>query len=55
MYEHLKELGVPCEYHIYGAEGKTEVGHVFQCNMRLAEAEQCNDDECHFFERHTEK
>ncbi|WP_026511246.1 MULTISPECIES: alpha/beta hydrolase [unclassified Butyrivibrio] len=26
-----------------------ELGHVFHCNMRLPEAEQCNDDEVEFF------
>lgn len=52
MYEHLKSLGVPCEYRIYGAEDREDVAHVFHCNMRLPEAKECNDEECRFFEQY---
>lgn len=55
MYERLKAMGVPCEYHIYGAEGKEELGHIFHCNMYLAEAAQCNEEECSFFEKYAGK
>lgn len=48
MYEHLKERGVEAEYHYYESE-KTELGHVFHCNMNLEEAKECNEDECRFF------
>ncbi|MBO6041558.1 MAG: alpha/beta hydrolase [Oscillospiraceae bacterium] len=46
--ELLQSLGVPAEYHYYG-DPQHVLGHVFHCNMRLAEAEQCNRDECGFF------
>lgn len=52
MYEALKALGVPCEYHIYGSMEQEEVAHVFHCDMRLTEAKKCNDDECAFFRQY---
>jgi len=27
------------------------MGHVFHLNLRLEEAQVCNDDECSFFDR----
>ena len=52
MYQLLKEKGIECEYHIYGAEDRKDIAHVFHCNMRLPEAKKCNDEECEFFKRH---
>lgn len=52
MVRFLQENGVEAEYHLYGEEGQTYMGHVFHCNIKLAEATQCNDEECAFFWRH---
>lgn len=46
--EKLQNLGVKTEYHYYG-EGEHKLGHVFHCNLRLPEAQRCNDEECAFF------
>ena len=46
--ECLAKAGVRCEYKLYGTE-KEPLGHVFHCNVRLAEAAQANDDMCSFF------
>lgn len=40
--------GVPYEYKVYGDETNA-LSHVFHCDMRLADAGICNDDECDFF------
>ena len=48
MQEKLEEFQVTYKYRIYG-EGKKEIGHVFHCNIRLPEAEECNTEECEFF------
>lgn len=45
--ECLGKAGVRCEYKLYGTE-KEPLGHVFHCNVRLAEAAQANDDMCSF-------
>lgn len=37
---------------VYGSKEKEEVGHVFHVNCRLPEADQCNDEECAFFNRY---
>ena len=52
LYRHLQKVGVESEYHIYGEKGNKEVGHVFHVNVKLAEGQKCNDDECEFFRRH---
>jgi len=52
MYEKLRSLGVECELKIYGSREKEEIAHVFHVNIRLPEAELCNDDECRFFKKH---
>ena len=49
MYRRLQEQGVPCEYRLYGTEEQTYMAHVFHLNIRLAEAEICNQEECGFF------
>ncbi len=49
--ELLKSKNVPFEFRLYGKEGEEHMGHVFHCNMRLAEAKTCNDDECDFFKK----
>ena len=47
----LDQAGVECVYHYYKS-AERELGHVFHCNMRLAEASQANADECAFFHAH---
>ena len=48
MVNALKELNVPVEYHYYGNPDNV-LGHVFHCNIRLPDAQQCNRDECEWF------
>ncbi len=48
MVHALDELDGEVAYHFYKSPDR-ELGHVFHCNMRLAEAARCNDDECDFF------
>lgn len=49
MYEFLLAAGVPAVYRLYGQKEQKYMGHVFHCNLNLAEAKQCNKDECDFF------
>ena len=49
--EELDECGVEVCYRYYKSPER-ELGHVFHCNMCLAEASQCNADECAFFWAH---
>lgn len=51
MYRHLQSLSVPCELKIYGSKEQEEIAHVFHVNIKLPEAEKCNDEECAFFRR----
>lgn len=51
MYEYLTNLGIPCEYKLYGTEEQKEMAHVFHLNIRMPEATECNDAECEFFKR----
>lgn len=44
----LDELDVEVCYRFYKSP-ELELGHVFHCNMKLAEAARANDDECAFF------
>ena len=47
----LKEKKVPYTYSCY--EGtKKKLGHVFHLNMKLADADRCNDAECDFFRQY---
>ena len=46
----LQEKGVPCESVFYG-DAENPLGHVFHCNIRLPEAQACNEEECRFFRR----
>lgn len=46
--EKLQSLGVRAEYHYYG-DSEHVLGHVFHCNIRMPEAQRCNDEECSFF------
>ena len=46
--ERLKKLGVAADYHYYG-DREHVLGHVFHCNVRSADAQRCNKDECNFF------
>lgn len=48
LAEALKGLNVPVEYHYYG-NANNVLGHVFHCNIRLPDAQQCNRDECEWF------
>ena len=48
MAESLEKNGIPHVLKCYGDE-KTELGHVFHCNIKLPEANVCNDEECEFF------
>ena len=50
LVERLQALSVPVEYHYYG-DKEHVLGHVFHCNIRSADAQQCNTDECNFFKR----
>lgn len=52
MYEFLLAAGVSVVYRLYGREGQKYMGHVFHCNLNLAEAKECNKDECDFFKSH---
>ncbi len=49
MCRSLQERGIRYEYRLYGNEGEEHMGHVFHLNLRLKEAELCNDEECAFF------
>ena len=46
----LKEKGIPHQYRLYGDEAN-QLGHVFHCDIRSADAVKCNLDECEFFRR----
>ncbi len=48
MADVLERKKVSYRYRCYGDAGK-KLGHVFHCNMKLAEAAVCNDEECAFF------
>ena len=48
MAEALEKNGISHVLKCYGDE-KTELGHVFHCNIKLPEANVCNDEECEFF------
>ena len=50
----LKEKKVPYTYSCY--EGtKKKLEHVFHLNMKLADAERCNDAECEFFRHYVDR
>lgn len=49
----LERCGVPCVYRCYGDETQ-KLGHVFHCNIRAEAAQNCNTEECGFFERFME-
>lgn len=51
MYRHLMANGVTAEYHCYGSQGDTAVGHVFHTHIDHPEAIRCNDEEAAFFNR----
>ncbi len=48
LVKRLEELGVAVEYHYYG-DKEHVLGHVFHCNVRSADAQACNRDECAYF------
>ncbi len=49
MADFLIAKGLNAEYHCYGTEADTHVGHVFHVNISLPEAKQCNNDAVAFF------
>ena len=51
FYELLRSLGVKAEYHCYG-DSENELRHVFHVDIKLPQAQTCNDDECSFFKKH---
>lgn len=51
MYDYLTSLGIDCEYKMYGNESRQDIAHVFHCNVKIKEAQQCNEDECNFFKK----
>ena len=51
MYDYLTSLGIDCEYKMYGNESRQDIAHVFHCNVKMKEAQQCNEDECNFFKK----
>lgn len=51
MAAKLTEQNVPMIYRFYQSKERV-LGHVFQLNIRLDEAKECNDDECNFFRRY---
>lgn len=48
LVQALSDLNVEVAFHYY-TSSELQLGHVFNCNMHLAEATRCNDDECAFF------
>ena len=46
----LEENDVEFVYRRYGS-AKNPLAHVFHCNIRLPEGQQCNDEECEFFRK----
>ena len=44
----LQDNGVHCVFKEYGDE-RTQLYHVFHCNVKTPEAAQANKDECDFF------
>ncbi len=45
----LKSHNVPCKFKIYGTDEKDKYFHVFNLDMKSAEASVCNDEQCDFF------
>lgn len=50
MARALTDQDVPFDLRLYGSKAN-RLGHVFHCNLRLADAALANDDECAFFRR----
>lgn len=51
MHELLSNAGVVSEMKVYGSPSRDDIAHVFHVNIRLKEAEECNDDETTFFKK----
>ncbi len=49
LCDKLREQGVPYVYKCWGEAGQEHMAHVFHLNMRLPEADACNQEECDFF------
>ena len=52
LHRLLKRKGVESTLKIYGKKGEKEIGHVFHVNCKLPLADQCNDEQCAFFQAH---
>ena len=50
MAQALKDKLVPVVEKVYGTETEP-LAHVFHCNMKLPQAQVCNDEQCAFFRR----
>lgn len=48
LSQKLMKENVPFQFHFYG-DAKHELGHVFHLNLKMKEADLCNDEECNFF------
>ena len=48
FYEFLLSKGIKTEYHCYG-DDENELTHVFHINIKIPQANKCNEDECAFF------
>ena len=48
LVHRLEEKNVPHTLCLYGDE-QNQLGHVFHCNIKTADARHCNDEECTFF------
>lgn len=50
LIEKLLASDVPFNFRLFG-DSANKLGHVFHCDMRLAEGAGCNDEQCDFFGR----
>lgn len=48
LKEKMELLGLTFKYRKFG-DKKNKLSHVFHCNIKLPEAEECNSEECEFF------
>lgn len=52
MCKFIQSKGVEAKMKIYGEEKDEHMLHVFHCNLKLKEADECNGDECEFFKEY---
>ena len=48
----LQSKGLEAQLQVYGSQEDEAIGHVFHVDIRLPEAQRCNDDQCAFFKKH---